>query len=99
MYSKHPNTEPSGIRMVTFRTLFGSGYQMVRISNVQLFFRLDYSIQPKAGPSEIRMAISRTLFGSDFRMLKTGFKPVFSIRKSDRTFFPARLDRFIQKRS
>jgi hypothetical protein len=34
-YSKHPNTEPSGIRMVTFRTLFGSGYQTVRISKVR----------------------------------------------------------------
>jgi hypothetical protein len=35
VYSKHPNTEPSGIRMVTFRTLFGSSYQMVRILNVR----------------------------------------------------------------
>ncbi len=30
VYSKHPNTEPSGIRMVTFRTLFVSSFQMVK---------------------------------------------------------------------
>ena len=32
-YSKHPNTEPSGIRMVIPRTQFVSDYRMVRFSN------------------------------------------------------------------
>jgi hypothetical protein len=30
LYSEHPNTGPSGIRMVIFRTLFVSGFRMVK---------------------------------------------------------------------
>jgi hypothetical protein len=37
IYSQHPNTGPSGIQMVIFQTLFGSGYQMVRFSNGRFY--------------------------------------------------------------
>jgi hypothetical protein len=37
IYSNPPNTGPSGIRKVIFQTLFASGYQTVRFSDIQSY--------------------------------------------------------------
>jgi hypothetical protein len=42
LYSHPPNTRPSGIRMVIFRTLFKSGFQMVKWHNLAAILFLAY---------------------------------------------------------
>jgi hypothetical protein len=56
-YSRHPNTGLSGIRMVTFRTLFGSGYQMVRFSDAQF-----YNICPDFSSASLDCFIHKEIF-------------------------------------
>jgi hypothetical protein len=59
-YSDPPNTRPSGIRMVIFRTLFGSGFQMVKGSHLVFTIRK---------PDKIGQKVTKPDKKSDFRMV------------------------------